>query len=219
MQKYTNQLLADIYYATANVNLPFIEKQTALHDWISDDEEEKIAPIRNLQQWTGITQEMLPPAARLTNEQINKLLVALKQMLDAYNWAFVLQTQVPENIQYETIRLNFNQQAKIKQWHPGFFVMCIAGTPHNTCSLGQYCQCAFFAALFSGFNDEELTAAEERARELEIELSHLKKKHPDNWMKYYPYHLDAAYDDNNGNPYNYGFDDAGEDSDDNWWRK
>jgi len=35
-------------------------------------------------------------------------------------------------------------------------------------------------------------------------------------MKYYPYHLDPNYDDENGNPYNYGFGD--EDDDDNWWQ-
>ena len=37
-------------------------------------------------------------------------------------------------------------------------------------------------------------------------------------MKYYPYHLDKNYDDEKGNPYNYGFDDDEEDKDDNWWR-
>ena len=36
-------------------------------------------------------------------------------------------------------------------------------------------------------------------------------------MKYYPYHLDKDHDDENGNPYNYGFDD-GEEENDNWWR-
>jgi hypothetical protein len=219
MQNYINQLLSDIDFATANIRLPFIEKQMELHEWICDEEENLTAPTLNLQEWTGITQEMLPPAERLTNEQINQLLDALKKMLDAYNRAFVLQTQVPENIQYQTIRHNFNQQAKIKQWHPGFFAMCKPGTPHNTCSLRQYCQCAFYAELFSGFIDEVLTPEEEKARELEIEINHLRKKHGDNWMKYYPYHLDAAYDDENGKPYNYGIDDPEEDNNDNWWRK
>jgi hypothetical protein len=30
-------------------------------------------------------------------------------------------------------------------------------------------------------------------------------------MKYYLYHLDANYDDENGNPHNYSFDDDKED--------
>lgn len=39
-------------------------------------------------------------------------------------------------------------------------------------------------------------------------------------MKYYSYHLDANYDDENGNSYDYGFreDDDEEDGDD-WWKK
>ena len=40
-------------------------------------------------------------------------------------------------------------------------------------------------------------------------------------MKYYPYHLDKNYDDENGNPYDYGSDsyrDEEEDDDDSWWR-
>ncbi len=219
MQKYIEQLLSDIDNAATNVSTPFVEKQVELGDFISDEEEDKIAPVRNLQEWTGITKEMLPPAAMLDDKQIDQLLHGLKKMLDAYNWSFVLQIQVPEYVQYETIRHNFNQEVKIKQWHPGFFSMCKDGTPHNACSLGQYCQCAFYAGLFSNFIDEGLTPEEERIRELEIEVSHLKKKHGDNWMKYYPYHLDAAYDDENGNQSNYGIDDMEEESNDDWWRK
>jgi len=38
-------------------------------------------------------------------------------------------------------------------------------------------------------------------------------------MKYYPYHLDKDYDDENGEPYNYGLDDEEDDEDDDWWRR
>jgi len=216
MQKYISQLLADIAYATENVGLPFVEKELELHDWISDEEEDKTAPIRNLEEWTGIRKEMLPPEGMLNDEQVNRLLDALKKMLDAYNWSFVLQTEVSQRIQYAAIRSNFNQQAKIKRWHTGFFELCLSGTEHGKCALGEYCQCAFYAELYSGFTDSALSPEEERARELEIEIKHLKRKYSEEWMKYYPYHLDANYVDENGNPYNYGFGD--EDEDDNWWR-
>jgi hypothetical protein len=54
---------------------------------------------------------------------------------------------------------------------------------------------------------------------LEIEIRHIKRKYDDDWMKYYPYHLDPNYDDENGNPYNYGVgDEDEEDDDDRWWR-
>ena len=100
----------------------------------------------------------------------------------------------------------------------GFFALCRPGTEHKKCALGKYCQCAVFAELFAGFSDEELSPEEERARELEIEIQHLRKKYDDDWMKYYPYHLDKDYDDENGNPYNYGEGDGIEDEDD-WWRR
>ena len=156
----------------------------------------------------------------LKDEQVNDLLNALKKMLDACNWSFVLQTEAPERIQYAAIRDNFNQQAKVMQWNMGFFKLCRAGTEHKKCALGEYCQCAFYADFFSKFVNEDLSPEEERSAELEIEIKHIKSKYGDDWMKYYPYHLDEKYDDENGNPYNYGFDDKDNDEeDDNWWRK
>ncbi len=224
MQQYIEQLLGDISYATENVQLPFVEKELHLQDWVAEEDEEKTAPLRDLEEWTGIRKEMLPPEEMLSDEQITGLLKALNKMLDAYNCAFVLQIQVPERIQYAAIRDNFNQEVKVKRWHMGFFELCRPGTEHKKCTLGEYCQCAFYAEFFSGFTDEDedLTPEEERARHLEIEIKHIKRKYGDDWMKYYPYHLDKNYDDEEGNPYDYGFGSDLEDEDeedDNWWRQ
>lgn len=217
MKRYLHQLLSDIQAATENI-VPSIETGLSLHDWISAEAEEGNAPTRNLCDWTGITPEMLPPSAMLSEKEIQILLEALKQMLSAYNCHFVLQTEVPEILQYETIRQNINQEVKVKQWHVGFFEICKEDTSTKTCALGDYCQCKFFEEFFAGRTEEELTPEEERARALEIEVRHIKKKYGDDWMKYYPYHLDKTYDDENGNPHDYGFsDDEGED--DEWWRR
>ena len=151
MDRYIEQLLADIIYATGNISFPFVEKELNLHDWISEEDEEKTAPLRNLEEWTGITKEMLPPAEKLNDEQVHSVLESLKKMLDAYNCSFVLQTQVPERIQYNSIRDNFSQEVKIKRWHMGFFSLCRPGTAHKKCALGEYCQCAFYADFFPGF--------------------------------------------------------------------
>ncbi|MBI4648139.1 MAG: hypothetical protein HY738_16525 [Bacteroidia bacterium] len=223
MERYLEQLLADIAFATQNVRLPFVEQEeVSLFDWVSEEEEERTAPTRQLEEWTGISKVQLPPPEMLSDEQVNRLLNALIKMLDAYNWMFVLQIDVPERIQYATIRDNFDQEAKVKRWHMGFFELCRPGTEHGKCSLGEYCQCRFFKELFAGFSDEELSPEEERAMELDCEITHLKRKHGDDWMKYYPYHLDPDYDDENGNPYDYGFGyecEDDDDDDDNWWRR
>jgi len=73
--------------------------------------------------------------------------------------------------------------------------------------LKEYSQCAFYANLFSDCVDEHLSPEEERARALEIEIQHLKRKYDDDWKRYYPYHLDKEYDDEEGNLYDYGMED------------
>jgi hypothetical protein len=97
------------------------------------------------------------------------------------------------------------------------FDLCKPGTEHYKCALGTYCNCGLFAELFKDFVDEDFSPEEERARMLEMEIQYLQRKYDDDWMKYYPYHLDADYDDEYGNPYDYGFDD--EEDDDDWWRR
>lgn len=218
MQHYLKQLLSDIEGAAKNASFPFFAKELSLHDWISAEAEETSAPTRNLCEWTGIKPEMLPPSSMLNEKELQVLLEALKQMLSNYNCHFVLQTEVPEVLQYETIRQNFNQEVKVKQWHMGFFELCKPGTVAKTCALGDYCQCAFFVEFFAGYIEEHLTPEEERARALEIEVQHIKKKYGDDWMKYYPYHLDKTYDDEYGNPHDYGFKDDDE-AEDEWWRR
>lgn len=216
LRKYVSQLLDDIGYATENVAWPFTSQSLDLRDWIPPEEEDRIAPVRDLENWTGILKEQLPPSEMLSDTQVNRLLDALKKMLDAYNWSFVLQIAVPGRIQYDTIRNHFDQQARIKRWHYGFFELCRSGTEHGKCTLGEYCHCALSAKLFEGFVDEDLTPEEERSRSLEIEVSYLKGKYGCDWMKYYPYHLDARFDDTDTNAYDDDFD---EDDGEEWWRK
>jgi hypothetical protein len=221
MERYVQQLLSDLASAIENIQTSFAEQELNLGDWLTDEEEERTAPVRNLPQWSGIAAESLPPSSMLLDNQVHDLLKALCKLMNEYNCHFVLQTEVPERIQYETIRNNWNQGVKLKRWHMGFFQLCVPGTVHKTCTLGPYCQCTFYEQLFSRFIDEDLSPEEERARALEIEIKHIKRKYGGDWMKYYPYHLDKEYDDENGHPYNYGFNDGeGEDDDDdNWWRK
>ena len=218
MKKYLEQLLADLANATENVSWPFTVKELELHDWLSPEDENKSAPIRDLEYWTGIKQIQFPQENMLDDEQVQQLLIAINKILDAYNCSFVLQIQVSERIQYEALRQNFKQDVKVKRWHKGFFEPCSPNTKHRECTLKEYCQCAFFADLFSNFIEEDLSPEEERSRELEWEITRLKKKYGNKWMKYYPYHLHADYDDEYGNSFDSGMDDEN-DHEDDWWRK
>lgn len=219
MERYIEQLLADIVYATENVQEPYRERESDIWAWISDEEEERTAPRRQLEEWTGIRKVALPPVEKLDDDQVHRLLDALKKMLDAHNWYFVMQIEVPERIQYTAIRENFDQEAIVKQWNMGFFQLCRPGGPHEDCVLGEYCHCRFFQELWGDFVDEDLSPEEERARALEIEVEHIKRRYGDEWMKYYPYHLDPKYDDKNGNPHDYGFGHREDDDPADHWKK
>lgn len=143
MQKYIDQLLEDIAYATQHISLPFTGSESSLTDWVPAEEEEKHAPTRNLETWTGITTYMLPPEKMLEDAQVIQLLDALIKLLDTCNCHFVMQVTVPERIQYAALRDHFNQEVKLKRRHMGFFELCRPGTPHKTCALGEFCHCAF----------------------------------------------------------------------------
>lgn len=202
MEEYLTQLLDDIRHATENVSWPYIRKESYdLWEVPRPDEEVRYAPVRELETWTGLRKEQLPPHEMLSDEQVTTLLKALLKTLESYNCCFVLQTQVPHRIQYATIRDMFNQTTKVLQWKTGFFDLCRPGTAHGKCALGEYCQCAFYAELFSQFEEEEPMSDEERARALEIEIQHLKRKYGDEWMRYYPYDLDPDYDDEGADDY------------------
>jgi hypothetical protein len=217
MEHYLNQLLGDIAIATENSGLDSGGSMD-IWDWISEEEESNSAPVRKLEEWSGIRKEMLPPANMLNAAQLKLLLNALIKMLEAYNCHFVLQIETPKKIQYECIRQNWDQDVLVRQWHMGFFDLCKPGTEHYKCALGSYCDCGLFAELFKDFVDEDLSPEEECARMLEMEIQYLKRKYDGDWMKYYPYHLDADYDDEYGNPYDYGFGED-EEEDDDWWRR
>lgn len=204
MKAYLDQLLSDIEFATANVSWPFAEAgECEVPDWKNNEEEEQMAVTRELEDWTGIRKYELPPAERLTDEEVRRLFDALTKMLDAHNCMFMIPFSVPVRVQYETLRENFDQTVKLKQWHQGFFALCKPETEHGECTLGQYCNCRFMNELLGEFREDGRTPEEQRAADLETGISYLQKKYGSDWMKYYPHHLDKAYDDENGSPYDY----------------
>ena len=222
MEAYINHLLEEISTSIENVPRPVRPPGgVSIEVVFAEEEEDRRVPLRPLEELTGISKDQLPPAERLSDDQIATLLPALRELLDTYNWCFVLQTKVPERVQYATIRENFDQPAKYLRWETGFFEFCSPGTEHGRCVMGEYCQCAFYTSIFARDEDEEdLSAEEQRKRDLELEIYLIRKRYGDDWIRYYPYHLDPDYDDEDGNPYNYGFDvDDDDDDDDDWWRK
>jgi hypothetical protein len=87
MQKYINQLIEDIQYAKANIQKPWIvlKEGYEFDEWLSEEEDKKQAPIRNVEDWSGIKKEQLPPEDRLSDEQVEALFKALDKLLSEFN--------------------------------------------------------------------------------------------------------------------------------------
>jgi hypothetical protein len=215
LHKYVRQLNADIHECANNVDWPYLDtNEISLEDWKSEEEEDATAPVRNLTAWTGIRQEMLPPESMLTDEEVSVLLSSLTNLLSNLNCHAVFQVEVPDRVQYETIRQNFNQDVKVREWHYGFFEFCQPGTPLRACVLGEYCHCEFYQKLAENFVEENVSPEESRRRQLEIEINYLKRKYDADWMKYYPFHLDKDFDDESDDAFD-EFDDNGQE-DEGW---
>jgi len=198
LQRYINQLLADIEVATKNVPEPWYpleeeaDEEFGVLPWMEDPEN---APKKSLEEWTNLKKEQFPPESRLTDNQVSVLLSAIKQMLDAYNCSAVFQIEVPDRIQYRVIRERFRQEVPMLKANYFFFEFCDkkGQSDRSECLLGEeYCHCAFFEAFFEEFEDEQ----EDMDYNIDpYEEYMLKRRYGDNWRKYIAYEEDMDFGD------------------------
>ncbi|MEM9888615.1 MAG: hypothetical protein AAF849_22150 [Bacteroidota bacterium] len=182
MQKYVHYLLTDIRAATDDLPVPWIEKETyEIADWLPREEDEKQAPKRTIEEWTGIRQEALPPDDRLTEEQIAVLMEALKALLNELNAYFCMTfINVPLRLQYRAMRMQWQQEHVWLQWHDGFFKLCEEDQAHGTCGLGwDHCQCRHFAELSKDWDDSPWTEADEERWQREMEERERRRRRDD----------------------------------------
>ncbi|RYY89703.1 MAG: hypothetical protein EOO15_05420, partial [Chitinophagaceae bacterium] len=95
MQAYIDQLLDDIAAAADDPGFPDRGNDYDIFNWISEEEESRTAPLRRLDEWTGISKEALPPESMLDDRQVQQLFDALEDLLGQYNCHFVIQFAVP----------------------------------------------------------------------------------------------------------------------------
>lgn len=222
MKRYIDQLIADISEAIENVPRPYADSEGHdIWDYVSEEDERRSSIHRTLEEWTGISRDALPPEELLSDEDLERVYAAMNKMLHAYNMSIVFILCVPIRTQYRVLRAYYDQELPMLYWNMGFFEVCPVKSAYDQCLLGEFCHCRFFDEMRANQIEEDLTPEEERERMLDIEVRHIQRKYGSDWMKYYPYHLDPDYDDEDGNPYDYGFgslrDD--EDDDDDWWKK
>ena len=161
MQQYIEQIIGDLQKAKRN--LPpdpklgtektykeFEEKMFAL----------ETAPDIPAKQLYGVSYEELPPAEKLTNEQMQQLIDAIAELFEARNYGVDTPENVPINLLYEVMRDEFKGDI---HYMPGFssdFDFCINWCPD--CKILDYCE---YREEF--WTDKELEEEKIRVAELE----------------------------------------------------
>ena len=154
MEKYVNYLLADIMAASRNVPVLSLEDPDEETPFISLEEEEKNARWELLGQWLNIDKEWFPPACRLSEGQISRIVNAMNRCLCAFGFIPHFPTGLPVNKQYDILVDYLNQKVPILIYNSYQIDFC--SYEPKTCPFGsQYCQCKVYEQWLSRFSDEE----------------------------------------------------------------
>jgi len=153
VKKYLDQLIGDIQTATQcglDTCVTLEEDEVDLLVW-----EEQVGKVQSqaFDEWCSIKQAQLPPDAKLDDQQVSSLVTQLKLLLNAYNCPIIFQFHVPERLQYQVIRANFDQQVPTIKVRHFTFSFCKESICREDCLLGtQYCHCLFFDDFFDKFS-------------------------------------------------------------------
>jgi hypothetical protein len=155
MEKYLNYLLTDIKAAAANVPVLTFESGEEGPSFIPLDEEEKMARREILGDWIGLRQELFPPACRLSDKQVSRLLEAMNHCLDVYNFIPHFPTGLPLRKRYEVLVSQLGKEVPIlihNAWQIDF-----CEYEPRTCPFGpSFCQCKVYEQWLTHIEEEEL---------------------------------------------------------------
>ena len=155
MEKYLNYLLTDIAAAAANVPVSAVEDSEEGPSFIPLDEEEKMARREILGEWIGLRQELFPPVSRLSDKQVARLLEAMDQCLDAYNFIPHFPSGLPLRKRYDVLVAQLGKEVPILV-HNAWQIDFCEYEP-RTCPFGEsFCQCKVYEQWLTHIDEDGL---------------------------------------------------------------
>jgi hypothetical protein len=145
MQNYVNQLLADMVAAKKNlppeINYALLYPDHPAYkfglDYIVEWE---MSPSYTMDELFGIKAEQLPPAEKLTDEQIVQLVEGMFDLWAAFNFVADTDYEAPMRVYYSTIKTHWATQPI--QYHPdGINELDFCDYNTELCSWGEHCKC------------------------------------------------------------------------------
>lgn len=161
MEKYINYLLADI--AAARVDMPayalsgfdFEEEE-----FLTLEEEVESAPRRQLADFLGLKTEWFPPADRLSEPQMQRVLNALLEALSAANFIVNFPEGLPLVLRYQILRSHLAKEVPILQQNTWQIDFC--DYEPKDCVFGsEYCQCQLYERWLNRLQENEEAIREE----------------------------------------------------------
>ena len=153
MEKYLNYLLTDIAAAAANVPILTYEGSDEGPSFIPLDEEERMARREILGDWIGLRQELFPPANRLSDEQIARLLEAVSQCLDVYNFIPHFPAGFPARRRFEVLVAQLGKEVPILMHNAWQIDFC--DYEPRSCPFGEsFCQCKVYEQWLTHIDDD-----------------------------------------------------------------
>lgn len=139
MEKYIEQLLADLKAAQKNVppdpkpgsektQEEFNEKMWAIEN----------TPERPAKELFGLSFEELPPVEKLTEKQMQNLYDGIEETFEAFQCVFEFPHGVPLNIRYKFVRKLFAEKIHLMPGFTSHFNFC--ETDCEDCELAEYCE-------------------------------------------------------------------------------
>lgn len=153
MEKYVQYLLTDIRAAAAyHPALPTDPDED--FDFLPPEEEEKYAPRRPLFERLDLRPEWFPPGDRLTDEQMERLLMALEDCLENYGFFAIFPERAPVRRRYELLTQKLTDDVPILQhnvWQIEFCEFDPVSCPFDA----DHCRCREFEAMLRAEEEAE----------------------------------------------------------------
>jgi hypothetical protein len=166
MEKYVEYLLADIAQATAAAPAWGTDHDDDEDDpFLSVEEEAQSAAYEVLGQRVGLKPEWFPPAARLDEDQLQCILDALGDCLDAHGFTVRFPIGLPLAQQYQAVVGHLSQEVPLLSYNHWEINLCDSD-PQN-CPFGAaHCQCKIYSQWLDQLVDDEEILAFKSLEEL-----------------------------------------------------
>jgi hypothetical protein len=172
MQNYVNQLLADMVAAKSNLPADIDYKllypdHPAYKFGLDYIVEWEMAPSYTMDELFRIKAEQLPPAEKLTDEQIVQLLAGIYDLWQAFNYSPDSEFDAPPRVFYTVIK-NYWATQSIQYEKYTFIELDFCSYNNDMCVWGDYCRC----------KDEVFETMEDYKSKVDFELEKGIVHHP-----------------------------------------